>query len=196
MVIYTSDNGPEKSWQARIKEFEHDSRGQFRGGKRDIYEGGHRVPFLIRWPAGIKQPGRTFDGLVGQIDLLATLAELTSTQLPADAGEDSQSFLSVLSDSNPNHQRLPLINHAANGRFAITEGNWKLVMPHRKLKAELYDLATDQRETKNVIADQAETVRSLTKKITDIVQNGRTTSGPTQANDTGLWSDLTWIKKD
>jgi arylsulfatase A len=194
LVVYTSDNGPEKSWQARIEEFGHDSRGQFRGGKRDIYEGGHRVPFLVRWPAGIQQPGRSFDGLVGQIDLLATLAELTETQLPADAGEDSQSFLSVLMDSDSKHQRLPLINHAANGRFAITAGNWKLVMPHNKLQAELYDLSSDPRETNNVIEKHPDVVQSLTGQITAMVQNGRTTPGPAQRNDTGYWSDLTWIK--
>ncbi len=196
IVFYTSDNGPEKSWQQRIKEFEHDSRGQFRGGKRDIYEGGHRVPFLVRWPAGIKQPGRTFDGLVGQIDLLATLAELTKAEFLSNAGEDSQSFLSVLRDPDSNHQRLPLINHAANGRFAITRGSWKLIMPHNKLSAELYDLAADPQETQSVIADHAEVAKSLTKQITDIVQNGRTTPGQAQSNDTGHWSDLTWIKNE
>jgi arylsulfatase A len=196
IVFYTSDNGPEKSWQQRIKEFEHDSRGQFRGGKRDIYEGGHRVPFLVRWPAGIKQPGRTFDGLVGQIDLLATLAELTKAEFLSSAGEDSQSFLSVLRDPDSNHQRLPLVNHAANGRFAITQGSWKLIMPHKNLSAELYDLAADPRETQNVIADHAEVAKSLTKQITDIVQNGRTTPGRAQSNDTGHWSDLTWIKNE
>ena len=84
----------------------------------------------------------------------------------------------------------------ANGRFAITEGSWKLVMPHRKLKAELYDLAADPRESSNLIAGHSETAQALTKKITNIVQHGRTTPGPSQANDTGHWNDLTWIKKN
>lgn len=196
IVIYTSDNGPERSWQQRIKTFNHDSRGSFRGGKRDIYEGGHRVPFLVRWPRGVKQPGRSWDGLIGQVDLLATFAELVGTSVPANAGEDSQSFLSILIQPDSTHQRLPLINHASNGRFAITEGRWKLVMPHKKLPAELYDLAADPRETRNVIDNNADIRKSLTKKITEIVETGRTTPGPVQPNDTGHWSDLTWIDND
>lgn len=196
LVFYSSDNGPEKSWQSRIEKFQHDSRGAFRGGKRDIYEGGHRVPFLIRWPAGIQQPGRVYDGLVGQIDLMATLAELTGADLPDDAGEDSQSFLSVLRDQDHNHQRLPLINHGAQGRFAITEGDWKLIMPHNNKNFELFHLSIDPRETNNVIDQHTDKAKLLKTKITSIVENGRTTPGAAQPNDTGHWKDLTWIKND
>jgi arylsulfatase A len=193
LVVFSSDNGPENSWRQRIEEFQHYSSGPYRGGKRDIYEGGHRVPFFVRWPQGIVQPGRAFDGLVGQVDLLATLAAIVGTQLPPDAGEDSQSFAAVLRDPRSNFQRLPLINHGASGRFAITEGEWKLVMPHRRLKAELYDLSRDPSEDNNVVAKHPDVVRRLTNKITEIVCNGRTTSGPAQPNDTGYWRDLAWI---
>ncbi len=193
LIVFTSDNGPENSWKQRIEDFQHDSRGTFRGGKRDIYEGGHRVPFFVRWPAGIKQPGRKWDGLVGQVDLLATLAELVGKELPDNAGEDSQSFASVLFDPSSEHERLPLINHAANGRFAITEEQWKLVLPHRRAKVELYDLSADPAETTNVAAGNPEIVAALQKKITGIVCTGRTTPGKRQANDTGYWRDLTWI---
>ena len=69
-------------------------------------------------------------------------------------------------------------------------------MPHKKLKSELYDLASDPRESQNVIADHADVAKSLTKEITNIVQNGRTTPGVAQSNDTGHWSDLTWINHE
>ncbi|MCH7750645.1 MAG: arylsulfatase [Planctomycetes bacterium] len=194
LIVFSSDNGPENSWRQRIQDFNHYSSGPFRGGKRDIYEGGHRVPLFVRWPLGIQQPGRTWDKLVGQIDLMATFAEIIGTELPNNAGEDSQSFASVLLDPSSKHQRLPLINHASNGRFAVTEGHWKLVMPHKQLQSELYDLASDPGEKINVIMDNPEVVQALEKKITRIVCNGRTTPGAPQSNDTGYWKDLTWIK--
>jgi len=193
LVVFSSDNGPEKSWRERIEEFDHRSNAIYRGGKREIYEGGHRVPLFVRWPVGIRQPGRTWDRLVGQTDLLATLAEITGAELPDSAGEDSQSFAAVLFNPDSDHRRLPLISHGANGRFAVTEGTWKLVMPHRKLKAELYDLATDPGENENAIADHPEIAEALERSITEIVCRGRTTSGRPQANDTGHWQDLTWI---
>ncbi|MFT5525158.1 MAG: arylsulfatase A [Pirellulaceae bacterium] len=194
MVVFSSDNGPETSWKKRIDDFQHHSNGPYRGGKRDIYEGGHRVPFFVRWPNGIKQVGREWNGLVGQTDLLATFAELLKVDLPAGGGEDSQSFADVLLDPDSEHQRLPVISHSASGRFAITDGTWKLVMPHRKLKAELYDLSTDEGESSDVIGSHAEIAAELEKKITAIVCNGRTTAGTVQANDTGYWSDLSWLK--
>ena len=79
MVIYTSDNGPERSWTDRLEKHQHDSRGGYRAGKRSVYEGGHRVPFLIRWPKGISTAGRQWSKPVGQVDILATLADLIST---------------------------------------------------------------------------------------------------------------------
>ena len=89
-----------------------------------------------------------------------------------------------------------MINHGIAGRFAITEGKWKLIMAHRKLKIELYDLASDPGEKNDVNAEHPGVVKSLTKKITDIVRNGRTTPGTRQANDTGHWKDLTWMSAD
>jgi len=89
-----------------------------------------------------------------------------------------------------------LINHGAQGRFAITEGHWKLIMAHRNETLELYDLATDPGEAENVVGDHPELVAELTDKITDIVCNGRTTSGGVRANDTDYWDDLTWVSPD
>jgi arylsulfatase A len=196
MIVYTSDNGPENSWKQRIDDFGHHSNAIYRGGKRDIYEGGHRVPFFVRWPAGIVSPGRTFSGLVGQIDLLATVADVVGAELPDNAAEDSQSFATVLKNPVSDYHRLPLINHGANGRFSITDNSWKLILPHRKAKAELYDLASDPSEENDVIKDHPDKVADLQKRITDIVRNGRTTPGQTQNNDTGWWKDLTWMTEE
>lgn len=193
MIVFSSDNGPERSWEQRIEEFGHDSSHIYTGGKRDIYEGGHRVPFFVRWPGGIKQPGRKWDKLVGQVDLLATFAELLGTKLPDNSGEDSQSFAAVLTNPKADYDRAPLINHAANGRFAITEGDFKLILPHGKSGMELYDLGSDPAEKNNVATKHPDHVERLKKEVTDIVLNGRTTPGAMQSNDTRYWEDLAWI---
>ena len=196
MVIFTSDNGPEKSFRQRAVQYGHRSNGRFRGGKREIYEGGHRVPFLIRWPKGIAQPGREWDGVVGQVDIFATIAELVGVKPPANAGEDSQSFLDVLQNADSSHHRLPLIHHGVAGRFAVTDGSWKLVMPHGKLPTELYQLDRDPQEQKNLARQNRNKVDELTERITDIVRNGRTTPGEAVKNDTGYWEDLTWMTQE
>ena len=196
LIVFTSDNGPENSWKQRLPQFDHDSRGGLKEGKRSVYEGGHRVPFLVRWPAGIVKPGRQWNKAVGQVDLLATFAELIGAELPANAGEDSQSFASVLLNPDGDYDRLPLITHG-NGsgsyRYAITDGDWKLVLPDGKKDTELYDLAKDRAETENLAAQHPEIVQRLTEHINQIITSGRSTAGPAQANDTDYWEDLAWI---
>jgi arylsulfatase A len=196
LILFTSDNGPENSWKGRIREFNHDSRGGLREGKRSVYEGGHRVPFLVRWPKGIKSPGRQWNKVVGQVDLLATFAELIGAKLPDTAGEDSQSFVSILFDENADYNRLPLITHGNNKRYAITEQEWKLVMPSKSKPAELYNLQQDRSETKNMASSHPEKVKTLTQRINTIIRKGRTTPGTKQENDTGYWKDLTWMTEE
>ena len=195
LIIFTSDNGPENSWRERVKQFDHHSNGIYKEGKRSIYEGGHRVPFLVRWPRGIDGPGRTCDATVCQTDILATLGELcaSSFEMPDAAAVDSESFLQVLQSTSYEHRREPTIHHASNGRFAIRDGKWKLVMPHKKAKAELYDLELDPEERENVIKRFPRVQADLQGKITAIVTKGRTTEGARQSNDTGFWDDLAWI---
>lgn len=195
LVILTSDNGPEKSWKQRIDDFGHHSNGSYRGGKRDIYEGGHRVPMLARWPNGIKQPGRISDALVGQVDLLATVAELLGRPLPDEAAEDSHSFASILLDPSYEHHRVPLINHGVRGEFAITAGDWKWIAPRRDNdEGELYNLSNDPSESQDISSDHPTVVRRLRNALTKIVVNGRSTSGDPQSNDTGYWEDLRWME--
>ncbi|WP_372847055.1 sulfatase/phosphatase domain-containing protein, partial [Pontiella sp.] len=175
-------------------EYGHDSRGGLRDGKRSVYEGGQRVPFMVRWPAGIKQPGRRWDQVVCQTDLLATFADLLGVALPENAGEDSQSFAPVLLDPQADYARVPFISHdSSDFRYAITEGNWKLILPSNQKAAELYDLSTDRAETQNVAANHPEKVDALQKKISLLMARGRSTPGAAQPNDTGYWKDLTWM---
>lgn len=193
LILFSSDNGPENTWKGRIKEFDHRSSGTFRDGKRSQYEGGHRVPFAIRWPSKVKA-GRVWDKPVSQIDLMATLAEITGSELPANAAEDSQSFAEILTDASTQFEHLPLIaSDSKRGHFAITEGKWKLVMATANKKPELYDLSTDPGEKRNLIKEHPEVAKALEVQLTKIVCNGRSTPGEKQSNDTPWWPALTWI---
>ena len=195
MVVFSSDNGPENTWKKRAEQFNHQSNLIYREGKRSIYEGGHRVPFFIRWPQRI-QGGSISSLAVCQTDLLATLAELFGTTLPDDAGEDSVSFLDEfanLTETSSAAERLPMVHHSISGGFAIRAGRWKLIMEHRKQPMELYDLTNDPSEEKDVINMHPDLVQSLTSQLTKIVQDGRSTPGAVQSNDRIWWDDLTWI---
>ena len=155
-ILFTSDNGPETTWRKRKELFKHASNGPYREGKRSIYEGGHRVPFIVRWPAGIVSPGRINASPVCQTDLLATLADIVGESLPNDAGEDSQSFLAALTQVTTVN-RVPMIHHSSRGEFAIRDKQWKLVMGStKKRKQELYDLSNDPGETHNLFDTQRE----------------------------------------
>ena len=174
----------------------HFSSARFRGHKSDVWEGGHRVPFIVRWP-GTVAAGSKSGQMVCQVDLMATFADIIGATLPAKAAEDSFSLLPLLKGSDK-PVRETLVNHSINGRFAIREGSWKLALcpgsggwskapeppPGRKLPAnQLYDLAKDAGERENLVAQHPEIVERLTKKLEMIVSDGRSTPGPKTAND-------------
>tara|TARA_B100001123_G_scaffold440008_1_gene578055 strand:- start:4303 stop:5838 length:1536 start_codon:yes stop_codon:yes gene_type:complete len=194
MVVFSSDNGPERTWNWRAKEYGHQSNHIYKEGKRSIYEGGHRVPLFVRWPAKITA-GKQYHHPVGQPDLLATFAQILGVSLPDNAGEDSVSLLPIFENPYQKMDHPPIINHASNGRFAIRDGDWKLIMPHGKLTRELYNLKHDPSEENNLFGQQHEIEERLERAITAIVQNGRTTKGAPQKNDVLWWPDLTWISK-
>jgi Sulfatase len=158
LVIYTSDNGHSDYLGFEgFKEVGHRVNGPLRGYKGSIYEGGHRVPLVVRWPDGIRGTNRVADDLVGLVDLSATIAELAKVRGSQRANEDSISFARVLHGRRG--PRRSLVNHSASGQFAIRDGRWKLVLPDQPkqltndywkpeaLVAELYDLQADLAET-------------------------------------------------
>ena len=194
LIVFTSDNGPETTWKKRIELYGHHSNGIYRDGKRSIYEGGHRVPFFVRWPAKVKG-GSVCDRPICQTDLLSTFAEMSGKSLPDTAGEDSASFYPMLIGEPVETNRVPMIHHGVNGRFAIRDGKWKLVMEKGKHKRELYDLESDPREKRNVIEKHPSVTNSLVDQISQIIRNGRSTAGEAQPNDTGWWDSLGWMEK-
>ena len=197
IVIYTSDNGPENTRKERIKKFNHHSAGPYRGGKRSIYEGGHRVPFFLRWPARVK-PGTHWTGPICQTDLLATFADILNQPLPGDAAEDSISFRAAWHGGKAQPStRPPVIHHAANGRFAIRQGSWKLIMESGKKaeQRELYNLDTDPGEKRNVLLQNRNVEKELFDQLITIVTSGSTRNGTTTKNDTPPWADLIWLPR-
>lgn len=199
LVIFTSDNGcsPQADFEELAK-LGHDPSADFRGTKADIWEGGHRVPFLVRWPAKVK-PGTKSDALVCLTDLMATTAEITGAKLPENAAEDSVSFLPVLLQAGKS-MRTRIIHHSIHGQFAIREGNWKLAfcpgsggwsapgdVEARKQglpAVQLYDLSTDIGEKINKQAAHPDVVERLTDTMQAIVSAGRSNPGSPQKNDT------------
>lgn len=199
LVIFTSDNGCSPA--ADVKGLEakgHYPSAQFRGYKADIWEGGHRVPFICRWPGRIKA-GSTSAQIVCLTDLMATCAELVGTKLPDCAGEDSVSMLPALLGNDTNPLRDSVVHHSINGMFAIRQGNWKLELcpgsggwcaprDPAALKlglppAQLYDFNAGTDEQKNLQAERPETVAKLTGELEKIVTDGRSTPGVSRQND-------------
>lgn len=187
MVIFTSDNGCAAYAGAKDLEAKgHFPSGPLQGYKADAWEGGHRVPFVVRWP-GVVKPGTTCGQTVGSVDILATLADALGVNLPADAGEDSVSLMPLLcGDDRPIHEAL--VHQSSSGIFAIRSGSWKLIFgpgsgPADGTKPHLYDLSADLNESKNVAADQPDHVRRLTRLMEKLVADGRSTPGEKQKND-------------
>jgi arylsulfatase A len=209
LVIFTSDNGAETNYIYQRDTYAHYSSLNFKGGKRDIYEGGHRVPFLMRWPAVIKA-GRKIDIPVCQTDYLATIAHIIGTEIPDDAGEDSYSLYPALKGRKiKKNLRGAVIHHSSAGYLAIRDGQWKLNMLRGsggtlkpkliKPKAgeavyELYNIDKDPSETTNLYFEYPEIVEKLSQQLTKIIKDGRSTSGTPQDYVKGDWKQISWME--
>ncbi len=187
LVLFTSDNGAH--WTAGdIETYGHRANGALRGQKADIHEGGHRVPFLARWPGRVPA-GVVRDDLFGLVDVVATCASLVGAELTEHEGEDSVDQLRVLLGEDLEEPlRSELVHHSFDGTFALRAGRWKLIeglgsggfTAPRTLEPEpggptgqLYDLARDPAETTNLWGEHPEVVTQLTERLEALRQAGR-----------------------
>jgi arylsulfatase A len=199
LVIFTSDNGcsPAAGIPALEKQGHFPSEYR-RGYKADIFDGGHRIPFIARWPGKIKA-GANSDQLICLTDLMATCADLLGAKLPANAGEDSVSLLPALLGQADKPLHEAVVHHSIKGNFAIRQGQWKLELcpgsggwsepkpgsarEQRLPAAQLYDMTQDVAERTNQYAQHPEIVARLTTLLEKYVTDGRSTPGAPQPND-------------
>ncbi len=206
LVIFTSDNGPETTGEVnpgaydRIQRFNHRSMDGLRGVKRDTWEGGHRVPFLARWPGRIPA-GALSDEIICHVDFLATCAALLGAQLPPNAGEDSYNLLPVLfGEKRQRPLREATVLHSGSGKFAIRQGDWVFIDARNgddngkqgepvwfkqergyaddTLPGKLYNLRDDLAQRRNLYADRPEVVERLKALLEKYKSEGRSTPGP------------------
>jgi arylsulfatase A-like enzyme len=183
LVVFTSDNGCAS--YIGVKQLEqqgHFPSGVLRGYKSDAWEGGHRVPFIVRWP-GIVAPGSVCEHLVHQADWIRTVSEILELPLPEDAGEDSFSLLPLLEG-----QQTPVREHAVStscsGTPALRVGNWKWIPPVKaEQTGELYNLEEDLSEKRNLVTEKPEQVEQMKQLLESLILKGRSTLGSNQKND-------------
>jgi len=216
LVIFTTDNGASAGpSQCAMLEAEHGHHCShiYRGYKSDIWDGGHRLPLLARWPAVIA-PGASCEQHVGLFDLFATAAELTEWADEGVGGEDSVSLLPAMRGASIDSSRRPaLVHHSIHGLFAIRRGKWKLCRcpasggwgvndlkdeqaRERGLpELQLYDVEADPAEQHNLAQTHPEVVAALTLDLHKLVVRGRSTPGPQalQHGDVHDWPQVNWL---
>ncbi|WP_026955104.1 sulfatase family protein [Algoriphagus vanfongensis] len=212
LIIFTSDNGGSPAAGLDVMQAAgHFSSYIYRGHKADIYEGGHRVPFIAKWPAQI-QAGTEREHTISLTDVMATVADFVGYSLKDNEAEDSYSLMSLFDSAEPVETfREATVFHSINGSFAIRQGDWKLIMakgsggwssPKPNTSDEeglpdvqLYNLASDPGETKNLQAENPEKVASLKELLSKYIQEGRSTPGAPQPNDPidGEWKQIGFI---
>jgi arylsulfatase A-like enzyme len=197
LVFFTSDNGC--SPQAKFDELKakgHNPSYVFRGMKADIYDGGHHIPFMARWP-GVVKAGSKYEPYVCLTDFMATVADMLGVKLLDGAGEDSVSMLPVLKGKTTEPIREAIVHHSITGAFSIRQGGWKLELcpgsagwsdprpgkePKDAPRIQLYNMEDDIGETNNVQAQHPDIVDHLTKLLQKYVADGRSTPGAPQKN--------------
>ncbi len=188
LVVFTSDNGPEHYAYPRVKNHDHYSMGKLRGVKRDIWEGGHRVPFLIRWP-GVVEEGTVNGSTISQVDLMNTIAEIIGFEPGDGDAEDSYSLVPLWDGSTTrSYERKVSVQNTRVGSYAVRKGDW-LFIDHKTgnmnrpvpdyfdsirgyrihdLPGELYNLEKDPAQQNNLYADLPDIVSELRNALTEI----------------------------
>lgn len=208
LIIVTSDNGPEKMMIKRKTEYNHYSTSNYRGCKRDNWEGGHRVPFFAQWPNKIKA-GTKSDEILCMTDLMKTFAAITNYKLPENAAEDSYNMLPALLNKKHSVIREATIHHSVSGKFAIRKGDWVLLLhsgsggndnDYKKNTPDLfkepialYNLKIDPDQTNNVYKSHPKLVKKLYALTLKYIEDGRSTNGTSPKNDVE-WKQLKDLK--
>ncbi|MEN8128565.1 MAG: arylsulfatase [Planctomycetota bacterium] len=194
LIIFTSDNGsPGRNGAnmsgpvSSVRKFGHNPSRPWRGVKSDAWDGGHRVPFIARWPKHVPI-GTVNDELICHVDFMSTVASIIGKNLPANAAEDSYNILAALEGKTLNKPiREAVVHHSGGGLFCVRQGRWKLIFglgaggfsgKIRKPKSgepdgQLYDMATDPQEENNVYAEHPEVVAKLTALLDKYKTSGR-----------------------
>jgi arylsulfatase A-like enzyme len=187
LLIFTSDNGA--YWvPADIEKWQHRANGRLRGQKADLWEGGHRVPFIVRWPGHVPASAASKE-LICLTDVLATVAAVAGTDLPADAGEDSFDIGPALRGGRRDRPvRAAVVLQSGDGTFAIRQGPWKLAMalgshgfsdPKNikpkpgEAQGQLYNLDDDPQEQNNLWLRKPDVVARLTALLEKYQSEGR-----------------------
>lgn len=207
IVIFTSDNGcsPVADYPTLISKG-HNPSYIYRGWKGDIWEGGHRIPFIVRWPGKI-QEGTSSNALTCLVDMFATVADIADIDYADNAGEDSISML-PLWVGEADHTRDDLVHHAAMGGYSLRKGEWKMCFCHDssgmrppKPRGEdepayqLYHMNGDVTEQYNLYGTQPEIEREMLTTLSRYVQEGRSTPGAPQENcPNPIWPGLDFMK--
>ena len=208
-VIVTSDNGCSKA--AKFPELEakgHYPSAHLRGSKADLWDGGHRVPFIVRWPAQV-HAGSQNDQTISLMDFMATCSDMLGVKLPDNAGEDGVSFFPALYGQPIVSTRAGLVHHSISGHFAYRQENWKLLLakgsggwtsPTEKQVeagspvAQLYDMKKDPGETTNLFLSHPEVVERMLNQLKSDIERGRSTKGADLSND--IESIVLWKSKN
>lgn len=197
LVIFTADNGTSPAAKLSSMQVQgHYSSMDYRGLKGSLYEGGHRVPFIARWP-GVIKTNSVSDYHASLVDLLATVADISDVKLDAATAEDSVSMLQVFKGKAIDDSQRGIVYHSDSGYFSIRQGQWKLILhndggsrrhnPKDKnnpvsnpAELQLFDMLNDPTERNNVQAQHPETVTQLIKLLETTIKKGRSTEGAPQ----------------
>lgn len=191
LVLFTSDNGfAHYAGREELESQGHFPSAHLRGYKSDVWEGGHRVPFIIRWPGRVPASSES-SALVHQADVLATLADIWEAPLAEDAGEDSLSILPLL-EGQAESVRSTSVSCSINGTPSFRMGRYKLIpVPGSggwtkgrvDEPAQLYDLVEDPGETRNLFSSEEGRARTMAEAFELEISRGRSTPGPALSND-------------